>query len=100
MLFLVRFSLMYQLFLRSLNSSVGADYNGHMEQGIFALFLHEDILARVYQYEMDVIIYRQAKLRLGLGDPGRPPYKEAYPVCLRLHLFFCLIVNNGPLDGY
>ena len=68
-----------------MNSSVASDYNGHMEHGVFSLFLHEDILARVYQYEMDVMIYRQARLKLGLGDPGRPPYEEAYPVCLRLH---------------
>ncbi|KAE9403770.1 hypothetical protein BT96DRAFT_1016803 [Gymnopus androsaceus JB14] len=86
---------------------LGSDYNGHMEHGVFSLFLHEDVLARVYQYEMDVMMYRQARLKLGLGDPGRPPYEEAYPIVTdmlkpgpftdhRIHATFPIVrINDG-----
>jgi hypothetical protein len=42
------------------------------------LFLHEDILARVLSYELELRDWRVAETLAGRGDPGRPSYEEVF----------------------
>ena len=44
------------------------------------LFLHEDLVARTLDFELDVKQWRLAEIEAGRGDPGRPNYLDAFSV--------------------
>jgi hypothetical protein len=44
------------------------------------LFLHEDLVARTLDFELDVKRWRLAEIEAGRGDPGRPNYLDAFSV--------------------
>jgi hypothetical protein len=47
---------------------------------IATLFLHEDLLARTLAFELDLQQWRLADVGAGRGDPGRPAYRDVFPV--------------------
>ncbi|KAJ7259483.1 hypothetical protein B0H12DRAFT_1108184 [Mycena haematopus] len=51
------------------------------DQGVptCTIFPHEDVLARVLDFEREVQDKRLDMIRRGEGDPGRPPYDVGYP---------------------
>lgn len=81
-----------QLHILSLTSITIVSANLHL--GIdktlsqHALVLHEDVLAKTLSYELEMQAWRRGELRAGRGDPGRPEYKQGYPVCRSFSLSF------------
>jgi hypothetical protein len=47
---------------------------------IATLFLHEDLVARTLDFELDLKQWKLAEMRSGRGDPRRPSYLDAFSV--------------------
>ncbi|KAJ7245007.1 hypothetical protein B0H12DRAFT_1073587 [Mycena haematopus] len=62
-----------------LTSVVATQIHHGLDRGLCTLFPHEDILARVLEFEREVREIRVNMVKSGQGDPGRPPYAVGYP---------------------
>jgi hypothetical protein len=47
---------------------------------VATLFLHEDLVARTLDFELDLKQWRLAEIEAGRGDPGRPNYHDVFSV--------------------
>lgn len=53
------------------------------------VFLHEDTLARMLAFELDLAKLRLDSMAAGFGDPGRPSYERVFEVS-------CLLASFSP----
>ena len=51
------------------------------------VFLHEDVLARMLAFELELAKLRLDSMAAGFGDPGRPSYESVFEVSCPLALF-------------
>lgn len=62
------------------------------------LFLHEDTLARMLAFELELAKQRLDSIASGHGDPGRPPYELVFEVDSYLLAPFCLTYILQTID--